>query len=117
MAGLLELQHQSFQVNLDRILGTLRVISRVFLCSYILKLIICILNCSESCFVLFFLLSKTFCSLIYLFIFLLPDLKCSTGKTQSDGMGREVGGRIVMGNTCKSMADSCQCMAKTTTIL
>ena len=22
-----------------------------------------------------------------------------------------------MGNTCKSMADSCQCMAKTTTIL
>ena len=24
---------------------------------------------------------------------------------------------IGMGNTCKSMADSCQCMAKTTTIL
>ena len=40
-----------------------------------------------------------------------------TGKTQRDGMGREVGGRIRMGNTCKSMADSCQCMAKTTTIL
>ena len=36
-----------------------------------------------------------------------------TGKTQRDGMEREVGG----GNTCKSMADSCQCMAKTTTIL
>ena len=35
-----------------------------------------------------------------------------TGKTQ-----REVGGGIGMGNTCKSMADSCQCMAKTTTIL
>ena len=34
-----------------------------------------------------------------------------------DGMGREVGGVIGMGNTCKSMADSCQCMAKTTTIL
>ena len=33
------------------------------------------------------------------------------------GMGREVGGGIGMGNTCKSMADSCQCMAKTTTIL
>ena len=30
---------------------------------------------------------------------------------------REVGGGIRMGNTCKSMADSCQCMAKTTTIL
>ena len=40
-----------------------------------------------------------------------------TGKTQRDGMGREVGGRIGMGNTCKSMADSCQCMAKTTTTL
>ena len=39
------------------------------------------------------------------------------GKTQCDGMGREVGGKIGMGNTCKSMADSCQCMAKTTTIL
>ena len=40
-----------------------------------------------------------------------------TGKTQRDGMGREAGGRIGMGNTCKSMADSCQYMAKTTTIL
>ena len=40
-----------------------------------------------------------------------------TGKTQRDGMGREVGGGIGMGNTCKSMADSCQYMAKTTTIL
>ena len=40
-----------------------------------------------------------------------------TGKTQRDGMGREVGGVITMGNTCKSMADSCQCMAKHTTIL
>ena len=39
-----------------------------------------------------------------------------TGKTQRDGMGREVGGGIGIGNTCKSMADSCQCMAKTTTI-
>ena len=33
------------------------------------------------------------------------------------GMGREAVGGIGMGNTCKSMADSCQCMAKTTTIL
>ena len=39
-----------------------------------------------------------------------------TGKTQGDGMRREVGGGIGMGNTCKSMADSCQCIAKTTTI-
>ena len=40
-----------------------------------------------------------------------------TGTTQRDGMGREVGGGIGMGNTCKSMADSCQCMANMTTIL
>ena len=39
-----------------------------------------------------------------------------TGKTQRDRVEREVGGGIGMGNTCKSMADSCQCMAKTTTI-
>ena len=40
-----------------------------------------------------------------------------TGKTQRDLVGREVGGVIGMGNTCKSMADSCQCMTKPTTIL
>ena len=40
-----------------------------------------------------------------------------TGITQRDGMGREVGGAFRMGNTCKSMVDSCQCMAKTTTIM
>jgi len=40
-----------------------------------------------------------------------------TGMTQWDGMGREVGGGFRMGNTCTPMADSCQCMAKTTTIL
>ena len=40
-----------------------------------------------------------------------------TGKTQRDGVEREVGVGIRMGNTCKSMADSCQCMAKPTTIL
>ena len=39
------------------------------------------------------------------------------GKTQRGGVGRDVGGRIRMGNTCKSMADSCQCMTKTTTVL
>ena len=40
-----------------------------------------------------------------------------TGKTQRDRVEREVGGGIGMWNTCKSMADSCQCMTKTTTIL
>ena len=40
-----------------------------------------------------------------------------TGKTQRDWVEREVGGGIRMGNTCISMADSCQCMTKTTTIL
>ena len=40
-----------------------------------------------------------------------------TGKTQRDWVESEVGGETGMGNTCKSMADSCQCMAKTTTIL
>ena len=39
-----------------------------------------------------------------------------TGKTQRDRVEREVGGGIGMGNTCKSMADSCRCMTKTTTI-
>ena len=40
-----------------------------------------------------------------------------TGKTQRERVEREVGGGIWMGNTCKFMADSYQCMAKTTTIL
>ena len=40
-----------------------------------------------------------------------------TGKTQWNRVEREVGGGIGMGNTCKSLADSCQCMTKTTTIL
>ena len=40
-----------------------------------------------------------------------------TGKTQRDRMGMGAGAGIRMGNTCKSMADSCQCVAKTTTIL
>ena len=33
-----------------------------------------------------------------------------------DGMEREVGG-VQDGDTCTPVADSCQCMAKTTTIL
>ena len=39
-----------------------------------------------------------------------------TGMTMRDGIGREVGGRLRMENTCTLMADSCECMAKTTTI-
>ena len=40
-----------------------------------------------------------------------------TGKTQRDRAEKEVGGGFRMGNTCKSMADLCQCVAKTTTVL
>ena len=40
-----------------------------------------------------------------------------TGKTQRNRMEREVGGGIGMGNTCNSMADSCQCMTKPTAVL
>ena len=40
-----------------------------------------------------------------------------TGTTQRDRVVRVVGGGIGMGNTCKSMANSCQCMTKTSTIL
>ena len=40
-----------------------------------------------------------------------------TRKTQRDLVEREVGCWIGMGNTCKSMANSCQCMTKPTTIL
>ena len=38
-----------------------------------------------------------------------------TGKTQRDRVEREVEGGIGMGNTCKYMADSFQCMTKPTT--
>ena len=40
-----------------------------------------------------------------------------TGKTQRNQVERVVGGGIGMGNTCKTMANSSQCMTKTTTIL
>ena len=40
-----------------------------------------------------------------------------TGKTQRNRVEREVGGGIGMENTCNSMADSCQCMTKPTSIL
>ena len=39
------------------------------------------------------------------------------GMTLRDGMEREVGGVFRMRNTGTPMADSFQCMAKTTTIL
>ena len=35
-----------------------------------------------------------------------------TGMIQRDGMGRDVGGGLRMGNTCTPMVDSCQYMAK-----
>jgi len=37
--------------------------------------------------------------------------------TKPDLMGRELEGRVRMGNTCTPMAESCGCMAKTTTML
>ena len=40
-----------------------------------------------------------------------------TGKTQRDWVEREVGGGIGMGNTCKSMADSFQCMTEPISML
>ena len=39
-----------------------------------------------------------------------------TGKTQRERVEREVGGGIGMGNTCKPMADSFQCMTKSSPI-
>ena len=40
-----------------------------------------------------------------------------TGMTLMDGMGKEVGGRFRTEDICIPRADSCQRMAKTTTIL
>ena len=40
-----------------------------------------------------------------------------TRMTLRDGMWREVGGGFRIGNTCTTMVDSCECMAKTTIIL
>ena len=37
------------------------------------------------------------------------------GRPRGSGWKREVGGGIGMGNTCKPMADSFQCMTKFTT--
>ena len=43
--------------------------------------------------------------------------KSKEEESKKSKVEREVGGRIGMGNTCKSMADSCKCMTKTTKIL
>ena len=40
-----------------------------------------------------------------------------TGKTQRNRVEREVGVGIGLGNTCNSMADSCQCVTKPTAML
>ena len=40
-----------------------------------------------------------------------------TGTTLRDEKEREVEGEFTMGDTCTPMTDSCQYMAKTTTIL
>jgi len=40
-----------------------------------------------------------------------------TGMSLRDRMGREEGGGFRMGDTCAPLAVSCECMAKTTTIL
>ena len=40
-----------------------------------------------------------------------------SGMTLRDGMGREGAEGFRMGDMCIPVADSCQCMAKTTTIL
>ena len=39
-----------------------------------------------------------------------------TRMTLRDGMGKEGGGAFRMGDTCTPIANSCQCMAKTTAI-
>ena len=64
------------------------------------------------------------CILSYVKQIASPGLMHETGHSElvhwddpEDGIGRKVGGRVRMGNTCTSMADSCECMAKTTTIL
>ena len=42
---------------------------------------------------------------------------CSGLVHWDDPEGSELGGGFRMGNICTPMADSCECMAKTTTIL
>ena len=61
------------------------------------------------------------CILLYVEWITGPGLMHETGCSGPEHLGvrmcREVGGGFWMGNTCTPMADSCQCMAKTTTIL
>ena len=44
---------------------------------------------------------------VYFFSYIEIAQGWCTGKTLRDGMEREAGAGIRMGNTCKSMADSC----------
>ena len=64
----------------------------------------------------FLRLTSLFDSLIYFGLSCYSFLRYH-GKTRRNWVEREVGGGIGMGNTCKSMADSCQCMTKPTTTL
>ena len=67
---------------------------------------------SEGCLLILYIVSlpcKSFIVLIRSHLELLWWF--SVGMTQRARMGREEGGVFRMGNTCKSMADSCQCMA------
>ena len=64
------------------------------------------------------------CLLSYVKQIASPSLMHETGRSglvhwdDPEGWdGKEVGGRVRMGNTCTPMADSCECMAKTITIL
>ena len=58
------------------------------------------------------ILTATPCKVSY---FSRPGLKVTY--FQRNRVEREVGGGIGMGNTCNSMADSCQCMTKPTAML
>ena len=78
-------------------------------------------GCLLTLLIVFFVVQKLLSfirSHLFIFAFISNILggRCF-GKTQKDWVEREVGGKIRMENTCKSMADSCQCMTKTTTIL
>ena len=65
-------------------------------------------------------IEKSFAQFFPFFFFLRMAVSSAISgkeKTQRNRVEREVGGGIGMGNTCNSMADSCQCMTKPTTTL
>ena len=59
-------------------------------------------------------LESVLVSFFYKWLTNFPNTTCS-GKTWMERVEREVGGGIVMGNTCKLKAVSFQCMTKFTT--